>query len=335
MASFYAELEIEGRTYPVRHCKFSFSQTTDARGRVNAKVRHGLLHLTLDVPDDDGLLGWAAAAHKPLAGHVTFFETGQRTARETVRFAAGQCVGYEETFVSGDGQSGAYVCALTITSDGLTLAPGGAGGPFVAAAAREYAAPAAAAASLAAAATSVARLPRITGDPPFKVKGPSKGKPGLDRDEFIRQLKGQEVGLNRLTVAEFIANRDHYDALRKQKGDGRDPLGDAAQKVAREKALALKIEELQLADDDLSESEAIVLANQWMDTQTALHDPDQVAGGHAHIITGMGDSRVNFSIGAQWPKRIRTIDAQVRKHAASMTQQEQQQTFLDIVLPLA
>ena len=51
-------------------------------------MRHGLLHLTLDVPDADLLLDWAHAAHKPLGGHVTFFETNRQTARETVSFTA-------------------------------------------------------------------------------------------------------------------------------------------------------------------------------------------------------------------------------------------------------
>ena len=144
MSSFYAELVIAGRTYPVRQCEFGFSQATDGRGRVQAKVRHGLLHLTLDVPIDDQLLGWAQAAHKPLAGHVTFFETNQRTARETVSFAAGQCVGYDEVFESGAAGDGAYVCQLSITSDGLTLTPGGPVGAFVAPAAGEHGSPAAA-----------------------------------------------------------------------------------------------------------------------------------------------------------------------------------------------
>ncbi|MGI4863585.1 MAG: type VI secretion system tube protein TssD [Janthinobacterium lividum] len=65
MSSFYAELTLAGSTYPVRQCEFGFSQATDGRGRVQAKVRHGLLHLTLDVPDTDQLPALAQAAYKP------------------------------------------------------------------------------------------------------------------------------------------------------------------------------------------------------------------------------------------------------------------------------
>jgi hypothetical protein len=139
MSSFYAELTVDGQTpYPLRQCQFEFTQATDQRGRAAAKVRHGLLHLTLDVPTDDQLLDWANTVHKPLSGHITFFEDDRRTARETMRFAAGQCVSYQESFVAGDAEVGAYVCQLIITSDGLTLAPGGPAQAFVAPAARDH-----------------------------------------------------------------------------------------------------------------------------------------------------------------------------------------------------
>ena len=52
MASFHAELHLAGTSYRVVRCQYACHQPTDARGRVNAKVRHDLLHLTLDVPDD-------------------------------------------------------------------------------------------------------------------------------------------------------------------------------------------------------------------------------------------------------------------------------------------
>lgn len=176
MASFSAELTVAGHTYPVRRCEFGFSQATDARGRVQAKVRHGLLHLTLDVPDHDQLLAWAQAAHKPLSGHVTFFETNRQAARETVSFAAGQCVGYEEVFVSGAGGDGAYVCQLTLTSAGLTLAPGGPAGAFVAPAAREHAAPVAA----------------VVEASPHSASASEFGREGIDLMRFSREKKPLE-----------------------------------------------------------------------------------------------------------------------------------------------
>jgi hypothetical protein len=51
--------------YPLRQCQFEFTQATGPRGRAAAKVRHGLLHLTLDVPTDDQLLDWSNTVLSP------------------------------------------------------------------------------------------------------------------------------------------------------------------------------------------------------------------------------------------------------------------------------
>jgi len=125
MASFSAQLLVAGQRYPVRQGTYEFTQATDPRGRVTARVRTGLVYLTLDVPPDDVLLDWAATPNKPLAGQVVFFAAQGGSAVETLGWEAGQCVGYQEEFSSGDQQQGAYVCHLTIAAPRLTLQPGG------------------------------------------------------------------------------------------------------------------------------------------------------------------------------------------------------------------
>jgi len=125
MASFYAELQVAGATYPVRFCTYEFTQATSARGRAVAKVRHGLVHLTLNVPDDDTLLDWAATPYKPLAGQVIFYGAQGSSALETLAWEAGHCVGYQEEFEQGNLTQGAYVCHLTIAAPKLTMQPGG------------------------------------------------------------------------------------------------------------------------------------------------------------------------------------------------------------------
>ena len=159
---------------------------------------------------------------------------------------------YDESFVAGDGAAGAYVCQLT--SDGLALAPGGPASAFVTPAARAYAAPAAAMAVAIGgmAPKAVKRLPLITGHPPFTVKGASKGKPALDRAEYLRQLTGQQDSLNRLTVAEFLTNRDAYNNRKKTQPDGRDPQGNKFQELERQKAQARKVRELRQKNTSLS-----------------------------------------------------------------------------------
>ena len=335
MASFSAELRVAGRVFPVRHCAYGVHQATQERGRVRAKARTVPVTITLDVPDGDLLLAWAADPQRRHAASLVFKEAAGGAARETLVLAAAYCVGYREEFLAGDTGAGAYVCHLVLSDpDGFTMQAGGPAGAFVAPLARAHGVPGAAVLPFVAGADGVPRLPRITGAPPFTVKGPRSGKPGLDRGEFARQLSGQQAGLNRLTVAQFLANRDTYLRKALLTGDGRDATGDAFQKAAREEALRDKADELQAENENLTPDEAEAHAQQWLDTQAALHDPDQVAGGHANTITGVGDARINSSIGAQWPKRVKAIDAHIRKHAASMTQQERETTLLDVELPM-
>lgn len=250
------------------------------------------------------------------------------------------------------------MCQLLITSEGLVLAPAGRRAP----ATRDHGVSAVApdawrsmgiggateagqvAVPFVVGAHGVPRLPLITGDPPFKCKGTEKGKKGKlawDPKEFERQLTGQQEGMNEFTVAAFIANRDQYiknskenKAKKKNKNGGRNfKEGNPAQELARQKAFEDKARELRVQNPTLTQEQAEIDANKWLETQAALHDPDQVAGGYATHITGMGDGRVNYAIGGGWPSRIKAIDQQIRDYAKNMTPEEQQNTYLNIVLP--
>ena len=141
MAAFRAVLEVDGQKYPVLHCNYQFTQSTGMRGRVNSKVHHGLLNLVLDVPEDDYLLAWVAAAHRPLDGHVSFFSDSALMAHETVGFTAGECVGYTETFEGENEGTGAYQCHLTIAAARLVLSAGGPALAFVTPTPRDHSQP--------------------------------------------------------------------------------------------------------------------------------------------------------------------------------------------------
>lgn len=127
MASYSARLEVDGQEYPVVLCSYGFTQATDARGRINERVRHGLLELVLvlDVPAGDQLLVWAATPHYPLDGRVSFFQVNGLIASEAVSFKAGQCIGYREVFEAGADIVGSYRCSLTIAAAQLELTAGG------------------------------------------------------------------------------------------------------------------------------------------------------------------------------------------------------------------
>lgn len=128
-----------------------------------------------------------------------------------------------------------------------------------------------------------------------------------DKDEFNRQVKGQEDGLNNLTIGEFLRNRKRYE---ENKRDTKEAPG--AQQRAREEARADKIAELRKGG--MSREDAENAADKWLETQDALHDPDQVAGGNPNHVTGMGDKNVNRSIGGQWDTRAKQLKAAVEAY---------------------
>ena len=64
----------------------------------------------------------------------------------------------------------------------------------------------------------------------------------------------------------------------------------------------------------LSKKDALTKSEQFMKGKAALHNPDGVAGGKFDQIAGMGDSKVNSSIGSQWSKgRAASIENQIKQ----------------------
>jgi hypothetical protein len=121
MSSFRGILTVAGQDFPLAACTYEFSQATSERGRVVAKVRSGLLTLHLDVPNTDQLLDWANDPQKKLSGTIVFHQTDQPIASETLHFADGLCVAYDEAFQAGAAPEGAYRCTLHISAASLAM----------------------------------------------------------------------------------------------------------------------------------------------------------------------------------------------------------------------
>lgn len=147
-----------------------------------------------------------------------------------------------------------------------------------------------------------------------------KCKPGLDKEEFKRQLREAQEELNKMTIEEWIANREAFyqrKAERKEKGlanpDGRDPEGTAAQAAAKRKAIANEIDRLTNEDPTLSFEAAKKKAADNLKDKVATHKLDQVAGGSGTALSEtLGGKREDFSIGAAWQSRANKIYEQVK-----------------------
>ena len=103
-------------------------------------MRDEPVKLVLDVPEDNFLEAWANDPTKRCAAHLVFRDAAGGSPIETVSLAGAYCVRYAEVFETG--KAGCYRAFVTLSDpDGFTWQAGGAGGAFVAPAAREHGVP--------------------------------------------------------------------------------------------------------------------------------------------------------------------------------------------------
>ncbi|MFJ4430185.1 DUF6861 domain-containing protein [Pseudomonas sp. NPDC089395] len=176
------------------------------------------------------------------------------------------------------------------------------------------------------------------GRPDNKDRVPTKGKAGIMAlhnvecfktgklptskfGEFERQLGGQEKGMNRLTVDEFLKNI--ADPVLRNPANAKQARRD------QEDAFINRFLEELLEDYDFIEAEDIAIkkAKSEMSTIAALHNPDLVAGGK-DAITDFGDRQVNSTIGPQWKSKIHNLAIA----AESVPESMRSTTFMNVKL---
>lgn len=163
----------------------------------------------------------------------------------------------------------------------------------------------------------------------IKFKYP-EGANEAQKKEFRRQLKAQERGLNKQSVAENMENRQNYQLRKEETGNGRSPESYMAQQRVREKAIAQRIESNQ--NKGLSYGEAKKEADEWIQKQAALHDPDQIAGGNPLKVSKMGDRNINSSIGSQWSSRVSQLEDAANRFAKNYLKEELRQIKMNVKL---
>ncbi|MGF6395573.1 DUF6861 domain-containing protein [Pseudomonas plecoglossicida] len=180
--------------------------------------------------------------------------------------------------------------------------------------------------------------PVQAGRPDNKDKEPTKGKAGIMAlhnvecfktgrlptskfGEFERQLGGQERGMNRLTVDEFLKNI--ADPILRNPANAKQARRD------QEDAFINRFLEELLEDYDFIEAEEIAIkkAKSEMSTIAALHNPDLIAGGK-DAITDFGDRQVNSTIGPQWKSKIHNLALA----AESVPESMRSTTFMNVKL---
>lgn len=63
-----------------------------------------------------------------------------------------------------------------------------------------------------------------------------------------------------------------------------------------------------------------------------MHNPDIIAGGYAHNISGLGDTKINSSLGSQWKYKIDDLDYQITEQSKKFNEKELEKIYLNISL---
>lgn len=146
-----------------------------------------------------------------------------------------------------------------------------------------------------------------------------------DVESFIEQAQLQEDGLNDLTVSDFLENYEN------RLENGRSLEGTKAQARYNDGLKAALVDEK--LQEGLSLEEAELEVAEELSGMAALHNPDQIAGGHSTIISARGDSDVNSALGSLWGHgRAEALYNQVSWMAENMTQEQKDTTYLDVRL---
>ena len=136
------------------------------------------------------------------------------------------------------------------------------------------------------------------------------GKQALEK-EFYKQLKAQQAGINKMSVGEYLQNRNLLTELTDKHGHDKArkilTRNGAAQLSARKELEETIFDSVidSLERKGILGDEAIKLANEKVKSQmsdlAALHDPDLIAGGDDKI-RKLGNKNINSSLGSQWSK---------------------------------
>ena len=124
---------------------------------------------------------------------------------------------------------------------------------------------------------------------------------GADPEEFARQLQEQEDAINNMSPDELLNNMRNFRANGRGSGDAaarRQTRGEFRTRRTRE------LTEEYLANNptmSIGEAQAAAAAQAGRELAelAATHVLDMIAGGDGSI-SGLGNSRINSSIGSQW-----------------------------------
>lgn len=96
--SFLAKLELDGNTYNILECNYSFSQSTDSTGKPQGMPEGGMINLRLESTGNPELLGWMLDHSKTKDGKIIYFRRDAMSKLQELNFEKAFCISFVERF---------------------------------------------------------------------------------------------------------------------------------------------------------------------------------------------------------------------------------------------
>ncbi len=98
--SFLSKLELDGNTYNILECRYSFVQATDGTGKPQGMPQGGEIIIRIESTGNPELLGWMLDHNQTKNGKITFFRRDAMSKLQELSFEKAYCVKFTEHFNS-------------------------------------------------------------------------------------------------------------------------------------------------------------------------------------------------------------------------------------------
>ena len=96
--SFLAKLHIDGQTYNILRCNYTFDQPMDDTGKPSGKPRGGQISLTVESEGRQDLYHWMKEPDQTKDGSLIFYKRDALSQLQKVEFTKAFCVKLSESF---------------------------------------------------------------------------------------------------------------------------------------------------------------------------------------------------------------------------------------------
>jgi len=94
--AFNATIEVDSKTYKLRHCSYSIHQSTDETGRPMSDVVGGTIQFETESSEDTAFFKWMIDPIAKKSGKIVFSRRNEDGSLKEIEFEDAHLVGYTE-----------------------------------------------------------------------------------------------------------------------------------------------------------------------------------------------------------------------------------------------